>query len=389
MVGPRNVLPEIEAENNWLEMVWGTDDPDSAIRHLAQPAEIDSVFAIGEMEYLTPELIDAVSATSTLFFVVVSNGATDHWVDNVPGAVRIAAFGDARPEIQPASVSTKSQVAKMKPSLRADGSTIAVWGPVGSPGVTTLAISLARVAADDGLRVMLVDADTRGASIAIALGLLDEVPGFAASCRLAGRNELTQEEIERLLMTSTIGKSSFDVLTGLPRASRWAEIVPRKSTPVIELLRQHWDVVIIDCGFGIEENEWVDAAPQRDGSTRSLIAHADATIAVGRADAVGISRLIRGLDELSDICPNPVVVLNHTNRQTALEASDAIARFTEHRVSVTVPADNRRGIEDAAKRSPHALSELWALVRDPSKNPVAGSRVTLEHAHPRRHRRRA
>ena len=76
------------------------------------------------------------------------------------------------------------------------GSTIAVWGPAGAPGRTTVAINLAAEIAACGHRVVLVDADSYGGSIAPALGLLDEAPGFAAACRLAASDSLTALELE-------------------------------------------------------------------------------------------------------------------------------------------------------------------------------------------------
>jgi len=71
------------------------------------------------------------------------------------------------------------------------GAVIAVWGPAGAPGRTSLAIAIAGELAASGHSVALADADTHGAAIAPSLGLLDEAPGFAAACRLAGTNALT------------------------------------------------------------------------------------------------------------------------------------------------------------------------------------------------------
>jgi Mrp family chromosome partitioning ATPase len=78
------------------------------------------------------------------------------------------------------------------------GSVLAVGGPHGSPGRTSLAIAVAAELADAGLRVTVGDADTYAASVDPALGLLDEAPGFAAACRLAGSDSLTVPEFERV-----------------------------------------------------------------------------------------------------------------------------------------------------------------------------------------------
>ena len=73
----------------------------------------------------------------------------------------------------------------------ARGTVVTVWGPGGAPGRSSLAIAIAAELGAAGVYTALGDADTHGASIAPALGLLDEAPGFAAACRLAGAGALT------------------------------------------------------------------------------------------------------------------------------------------------------------------------------------------------------
>ena len=57
------------------------------------------------------------------------------------------------------------------------GRVIAVHGPAGAPGRTTLAIGLAAEHAHHGDPTVLVDADPHGGAVAQHLGVLDEVPG--------------------------------------------------------------------------------------------------------------------------------------------------------------------------------------------------------------------
>ena len=63
------------------------------------------------------------------------------------------------------------------------GRIVAVWGPTGAPGRTTVAITLADELARLGCGSLLVDGDVYGGVIAAVLGLLDESPGLAAACR--------------------------------------------------------------------------------------------------------------------------------------------------------------------------------------------------------------
>ncbi|MDP9241360.1 MAG: chromosome partitioning protein, partial [Actinomycetota bacterium] len=59
---------------------------------------------------------------------------------------------------------------------RGGGRVVAVWGPTGAPGRTTVAVGLADEASRMGVSTMLVDGDTYGASIGQVLGFLDESP---------------------------------------------------------------------------------------------------------------------------------------------------------------------------------------------------------------------
>src|SRR5262249_54584000 len=70
------------------------------------------------------------------------------------------------------------------------GRTIAVWGPAGAPGRTTVAVSLAAALARRGLRTTLVDADPYGGSVAQHLGVLDEVSGLLSAARLTADGAL-------------------------------------------------------------------------------------------------------------------------------------------------------------------------------------------------------
>ncbi|HEX5532431.1 MAG TPA: hypothetical protein VFX33_01690, partial [Actinomycetales bacterium] len=101
------------------------------------------------------------------------------------------------------------------------GRVVAVWGPAGAPGRTTVAVTLAAELAALGESTLLVDADTYSASIAQTLGVLDEAPGLAAACRAASTGSLDAELLARLAPQVTTG---LRVLTGIGRASRWPEV---------------------------------------------------------------------------------------------------------------------------------------------------------------------
>ncbi len=174
---------------------------------------------------------------------------------------------------------------------------ITVWGPAGAPGRTTLAIGIAAELAGRGHAVCLIDADTYGGTVAPALGLLDESPGFAAACRLAGAETLTAAELDRVAQrASAAGGAAFAVLTGIGRPHRWPELSSSRVTAVLEQCRRWRDVVVIDAGFSLESDEELSSdllAPRRNAATIAAVRAADAVIAVGSADPLGLARLLR------------------------------------------------------------------------------------------------
>ncbi|THG30705.1 ParA family protein [Naasia lichenicola] len=144
---------------------------------------------------------------------------------------------------------------------RAGGRIVVVWGPAGSPGRTTTALSLAAELAARGERVALVDADSYGGTIAPSLGLLDEAPGFAAACRLAGADALDLAQLERIAQPYSVGSRIIPVLTGIGRPSRWTELSADRVTTALRRCRSWVDTVIVDVGFNLESDEEIVSEP--------------------------------------------------------------------------------------------------------------------------------
>lgn len=198
---------------------------------------------------------------------------------------------------------------------RADGSVVAVWGPAGAPGRTTLAVNLAAEAAAAGKTVLLIDADTYGSSVAAHLGLLDESAGVAQACRLADQGLLDEDSLLRSTLSVSMKGEALLVLTGITRSDRWIELRPTALGLVVEQARKAMELIVIDCGFSLEADEELSfdtMAPRRNGATLRALELADTIFAVGSADSVGVPRLVRALTELESAVPGsaPKVVLN-------------------------------------------------------------------------------
>jgi MinD-like ATPase involved in chromosome partitioning or flagellar assembly len=192
---------------------------------------------------------------------------------------------------------------------------MAVWGPSGAPGRTLVAVNIAGELAAEGKSVLLVDADSYGASVAGVLGLLDEAAGLAQACRLADQGLLDREALLRVAVPVTATAGTFRVLTGITRADRWTELRAAALALVLDRAREVADVIVVDAGFCLEADEELSfdtMAPRRNAATLRSLELADTVIAVGSADPIGVPRLVRGLAELEGSLPgvSPEVVLN-------------------------------------------------------------------------------
>ncbi|GAA4400864.1 P-loop NTPase [Ornithinibacter aureus] len=208
-----------------------------------------------------------------------------------------------------------------------------VWGPTGAPGRTTVAVTLAAHLAAGGVRTLLVDLDTWGASVAQVLGLIDEAPGVAAAARASEQGSLDAVGLARVAPEVVPG---LRVLTGLPKAERWPELRAAAIEDVLRLARQVVEHVVIDAGFALEDDEELSydtVAPRRNATTLTALEQADHLVVVGSADPVGLQRLVRGVQEVAVLpSPRPVIVVNKVRASVAgarpeRAIADVLGRF--------------------------------------------------------------
>jgi MinD-like ATPase involved in chromosome partitioning or flagellar assembly len=263
--------------------------------------------------------------------------------------------------------STTAPVAVEEPTVpEKKGQVIAVWGPSGAPGRTTLAINIAAEIAAAGYSVALADVDSHGASVAPALGLLDEAPGFAAACRLAGAENLTRAELERIAQRYPSGHRSFWVLTGIGRPSRWPELSASRVAATIVECRQWVDFVVLDTASSLEADEEISSdlfAPRRNAATITALREADRVVAVGSADPVGLSRFLRShVDLVETVAAGRVVVVMNKVRASVIgvnpqgQVAQALYRFGGIDSAAMIPLD--QSALDSAVVSGKTLAEV-------------------------------
>ncbi len=226
------------------------------------------------------------------------------------------------------------------------GRVVAVWGPTGAPGRSTVAVGLAAELADLGWPTLLIDADVYGGVVAQVLGLLDESPGLAAACRLANNGALDSAALSGLARQVN---PSLRVLSGIGRADRWPELRPSALEVVLSLATSVAAVTVVDLGFCLEQDEelaYDTMAPRRNGATLAVLEQAETVLAVGTADPVGLQRLVRGLAELKEAVPGvqPTVVVNRLRGSAVpgnaeAEVRAALSRYAGVEVVTFVPHD--------------------------------------------------
>ncbi len=243
------------------------------------------------------------------------------------------------------------------------GRVVAVWGPTGAPGRTTVALGMADEASRLEVSTLLVDADVYGGVVAQVLGLLDESPGIAAAARQAGAGTLDVPALARLAWSV---HPRLRVLTGLARADRWPELRPGAFATVLAEARRLSALTVLDCSFSLEDDEELSfdtAAPRRNGATLTALEAADEVLCVSGADPVALQRTVRALAELREVLPSvePLVVVNQLRRgpvpgDPREEIATAFDRFTGQLVRAFLPVDRRA--TDAALAAGRTLAEV-------------------------------
>jgi MinD-like ATPase involved in chromosome partitioning or flagellar assembly len=204
------------------------------------------------------------------------------------------------------------------------GRVIAVWGPGGAPGRTTLATALAAELARRRLTTVLVDADPYGGAVAQQLGVLDEVSGLLSAARLVASGAIDERfaTVQRRLSDHLL------VITGLPRPDRWVEVRPGALAAIVERARGEAQVVI-DTGFSLEQDPVADVGvrPERNGLTVEALEAADEILLVGSADPVGLARLARAVTEAHEVLAAPALrlVVNRMRPTLGWRESDVVA----------------------------------------------------------------
>jgi MinD-like ATPase involved in chromosome partitioning or flagellar assembly len=211
------------------------------------------------------------------------------------------------------SIVRSIQAAK-KQTINQDPQVIAVTSPHGSTGKTTVAINIALELASEKFRVLIIDADLEGASVANYFCLAELPAGLAGAVRIASQNRFDQAQLERLSVQ--IPKTSITVLPGIISEQK-VELTQELLKSILETSKASFDFVVIDLG-SLKPNR-VDF-----DITSEVVSLADQVIAVALADPIGIFRLLGLEKHLLTLSANPKLVVNRLRNSVIAQAKSEI-----------------------------------------------------------------
>ena len=248
-------------------------------------------------------------------------------------------------------------------TVAAPGKIIAVWGPKGAPGRTTVAIELAYVLAQAEPSTLLVDTDLYGGDIAQLLGVAEEVPGLVALCRMAARGELREESWLQQLRRVAAGPV---LLPGLLRAELWGEVSIFGWAQLLEGARNAFKTTVLDVGFCLEPGRPAHEGPGRNEVAIASVEAADKVVAVVKADPIGIRSFLWSLADTAEIVDRDrcVVVLNRVRPGEEAE----VARFVRRHLG-------RPPLALIPDRPDHLVPAVWQAAPVVTTQP--GSPISL------------
>ena len=301
-------------------------------------ADLDAIVAVG-----APGWFDAQSAQeaarSGIRVVGVADNAFEAELLTTRGAQVLEASTEMGAIVRACRAPRAAASAPVKvESPQRAGEVIAVWGPKGSPGRTTIAIELACELANTGEEAVLVDADPYAGDISQMLGIVEELPTVLWGATASAGDGVTSREIIGQL--SRVGGKGPLLLPGLPRAELWSEVADFGYGHLIKLLAGGARFVVVDIGFCLEDASQLGVTRGgRNRMARATLERADRVLAVCRADPVGLKNFIWAYESVGEIVDEDriSIVLNRSYPSERREIDDLLESNTGKRSTVAVP----------------------------------------------------
>lgn len=179
----------------------------------------------------------------------------------------------------------------------------AVTGGGGAPGVTTLAMSLARTLHENGRRAALVDLDPDGGVVALRAGVPSDPGIFLLLDPVRGVTPQPGEIFDMARQT----EEGWVAIPGFTHSGQAHQVSPVSGSELLRTLAQQFDEVVVDAGRS------------RPGLPGWMINTADHALWVADPSREGIVRLATALGgAVADRGLPGFVVINHCTRKDAV-----------------------------------------------------------------------
>jgi MinD-like ATPase involved in chromosome partitioning or flagellar assembly len=333
--------------------------------------KLDAIVSIGAPGWLDRQTAQEAAASGIRLVGLADNALEDERLESL-GAKVLDATVSSEDIIDACRASSEAAIPSGgdSPQEVKGGKVIAIWGPKGSPGRTSIAIELAAELAAGGAETILVDGDSYGGDVLQLLGFIEELPTVLWGAAAAAKGKLDKEEL-----LGGVRKASTNgpiLLPGLPRSDLWDEVSDFGWRELLRLCRASFAFTVCDVGSCIEPDSYSYGPPGggRNRMTRSALTSADHVLAVCRADPIGLKNFIWSFGELQALVePQALsIVLNRSRPSDRRDASDILHRHLGRRPIARIPdkpQDFARAVADgSALIETCPKSEVRAAIRD-------------------------
>jgi len=226
-----------------------------------------------------------------------------------------------------------SAAAATRPSDAARSPLVAVLGPKGGTGKTTIATNLAADLATRGRETLLVDLDLQFGDVGVVLGVDPEHTIYDLAT--AGGTM----DAERLRGFTGRSRDGVNVLLAPVRPDQADAVTAEHITAILDLARTTYDVVI------------VDTPPAFTAGVIAAVDQADLIVMLGSFDLPGLKNMKLGMETLQmmDVPSARILpVLNRANTKVGLLVAD-VTKVLGRAPEVAVPSD--RGVPQSVNAS--------------------------------------
>ena len=247
----------------------------------------------------------------------------------------------------PSSVTTPRPVVREREGT-APGRVVAVFGPKGGVGRTTLAVNLAVAAATElGLRTCLVDASFQFGDVGVLLNLNPKNKSIADMIHDATESEL--DSVDAYVINHSSG---IRVLLAPPTPEMAELITPAIAKRMVELLRLDHDLVVVDCMASFND------------TTLAILDLADTVLTMLSLEITSIKNIrlfLEVAEQLGYGTDKVRLVLNRADSSLGIRVAD-VEHSIGRRVDHTIVSDGRSVVYALNRGVPFFLSNREAQV---------------------------